>query len=99
MILVTGTVTLQDGNSEAMAAAIRPMVAASRAEPGCHACVYGQDLDDPNTFTYHEAWESQEAAMAHGQSPHMAAFAEVMMPILAGPLAAEMWAAEATSMG
>jgi hypothetical protein len=38
-------------------------------------------------------------AMDHGQSPHMAAFVKVMMPSLAGALAAEMWAAEPTSMG
>ena len=78
MILVLGTVKLAperlDGAREAMAR----MVAASRAEAGCIAYSYAQDLADPETIHVVEKWRDRDALSEHFATPHMAEWRGVM---------------------
>ena len=75
MILVMGTFRLPP---EALATALpmaQRVVAATRAEDGCFAYSYAQDLFDPGLIHVSEKWRDREALMAHFKSPHMQAWA------------------------
>ena len=56
--------------SEALAAMAR-VIAASRAEPGCLAYSYAEDMLEPGLFRVSEAWESREALSAHFSTVHL----------------------------
>ncbi|WP_156256043.1 putative quinol monooxygenase [Sandarakinorhabdus oryzae] len=74
MILVTGTIRLPaDGVTRALPA-MAAMVAASRAEPGCLAYAYAQDLFDPTLIHVVERWRDRAALAAHFATPHLQAW-------------------------
>lgn len=60
----------QEHAAEATVAMAR-VIAASRAEPGCLAYAYAEDVLEPGLFRVSEAWESREALRAHFASGHM----------------------------
>lgn len=74
MIVITGHFRLA---SEAVAQA-RPylahVVTQSRAEQGCVAYDYGEDLIEPGLFRITEAWESREDLSRHLAAPHLKAW-------------------------
>ncbi len=74
MILVQGTARLHPDDIPAMRAAAGPMVAASRAEAGCLAYAYAEDVIEPGLLHVVERWADQAALDAHFATPHMAAF-------------------------
>lgn len=47
------------------------VIAASRAEPGCIAYSYAEDVLDPGLFRVSEAWASAAALTAHFDTAHM----------------------------
>lgn len=76
MIAVIGSFRLPLEQVEAAREAMRRVVAASRAEPGCLAYAYGEDVSEPGLFRVSELWSSREALAAHFASPHMARWME-----------------------
>jgi quinol monooxygenase YgiN len=78
MILVLGTVRLAPDKLEAARPAMRQMVEASRAQPGCIAYGYAQDVLDPETIHVVEKWRDREALKAHFATVHMAEWRGVM---------------------
>ncbi len=72
MIRIAGTIRIRTGAVEAARPAIRAMIEASRAEPGCLAYAYAQDLLEPDRIHVSEAWASRDALAAHFASPHIA---------------------------
>lgn len=86
MILIHGEARLMDGARDAMVAAAAPMIEASLAEDGCHAYRYSFDVADPGLMYFHEEWESDEALMAHFQTPHLAAFVTATGELMDGPV-------------
>ena len=81
MIQINGTIKLAPGtvaSSPETVDAIVEMVKASRAEEGCLDYTFAQDLSDPDTLIIYERWRDQDALTAHFNSPHMAAFQQVM---------------------
>jgi len=78
MILVLGTVRLAPDKLEAARPAMRKMVEASRAEPGCIAYGYAQDVLDPATIHVVEKWRDRAALKAHFATAHMAEWRGVM---------------------
>ncbi|MDP1631068.1 MAG: putative quinol monooxygenase [Caulobacter sp.] len=77
MILVIGTVRLPPENIAKARPAMAAMVAASRAEDGCHDYAYAEDLLVPGLIRVSEAWRDREALAAHFKTPHMAAWRAV----------------------
>ena len=71
MILVIGTFRLPPESREAARAALGRVIASSRAEPGCIAYAYAEDVLEPGLFRVNEAWETREALAAHFETPHM----------------------------
>ena len=47
------------------------MVTATRAEDGCIAYSYAQDLFDPGLIHVSEKWRDRDALTAHFKAPHM----------------------------
>ena len=78
MVIVMGTVKLAADKLESAKPAMRRMVAASRAEPGCIAYAYAQDLLDPATMHVAEQWRNRAALTEHFATPHMAEWRGVM---------------------
>jgi len=71
MLVLTGSVRLPPENLEAARPVMAAMVAASRAEPGCLAYSYAQDILDPGLIRIHEAWTDAAALEAHFRSDHI----------------------------
>ena len=71
-ILITGTIRLPAASLEAARPVMAAMVAAGRAEPGCLAYSYAQDVIDPGLIHVIERWTDDAALAAHFASPHIA---------------------------
>ncbi len=78
MILVLGTVQLAPDKLDGAKGAMERMVTASRAESGCVAYSYAQDVLDPQTIHVVEKWRDRAALDAHFATPHMAQWRTVM---------------------
>ena len=78
MVIVMGTVKLAPDKRQAAKPAMQRMVDASRAEPGCFAYAYAQDLLDPATIHVAEQWRDRAALTEHFATPHMAEWRGVM---------------------
>ena len=78
MIIIMGTVKLAPDRLDAAKPAMQRMVEASRAEPGCNAYAYAQDLLDPATIHVAEQWRDRAALTEHFATLHMAEWRGVM---------------------
>ena len=78
MVIVMGTVKLAPDRVEAARPAMQRMVEASRAEAGCIAYAYAQDVLDPETIHVAEKWRDRAALTEHFATPHMAEWRGVM---------------------
>ena len=78
MIMVLGTVKLAPEKLDGARPAMEKMVAASRAEPGCIAYSYAQDVLDPETIHVVEKWRDRQALTDHFATGHMAEWRGVM---------------------
>jgi len=67
--------TIKDGELEPVLAALRPLVAASRAEPGCLLYQAHRDPDDPNVIFLYEQYDDETAYQAHAESEHFKRYA------------------------
>jgi len=72
MLLIVGTMRLPAENLDAARPAMRRMVEASRAEPGCLLYVYAEDLFDPGLIHVTEKWTDQAALDRHCTTAHLA---------------------------
>lgn len=76
MLIIAGTIEVDPDHRDAMFAAVAPMVAATREEPGCRAYTFSPDVDDPGLVHLYELWDDQAALDGHFASAHMAAWRE-----------------------
>ncbi|MGE8318371.1 MAG: putative quinol monooxygenase [Comamonas sp.] len=74
MLLIVGTVRLPAENLDRARPAMRAMVEASRAEPGCLEYGYAEDVLVPGLVHVKELWRDQAALDAHFASTHIAAW-------------------------
>jgi quinol monooxygenase YgiN len=71
-LIVAGTVRVPPQNLDRLRPHMARMMAASRAEDGCHAYGYAEDVSEPGLIHVFERWESQAALDTHFKTPHMA---------------------------
>ena len=71
-ILVTGTIDFDPSKRDDAVAAVKAVMAATRAEDGNEGYVFSGDLEDEGRFHVTEHWASQEAIDSHMATPHMA---------------------------
>jgi len=62
--------TIEEGELDAVLAALRPLVEASREEPGCLLYQAHRSPDDPNVIFLYEQYADQAAYQAHADSEH-----------------------------
>ena len=74
MLGVMGMFRLPPASLDAGRAAMAQVIAASRAEPGCLAYAYAEDVSEPGLFRVSEAWTSREALAVHFGTAHMKAW-------------------------
>ena len=72
MLLIVGTIRLPADGLAAALPAMRAMVQASRAEPGCIEYAYAQDVLDAGLIHVYELWRSQDDLDRHFASAHIA---------------------------
>ena len=65
-------------------AAAKPVIAASRAEPGCLSYTLLQDPYDKTAFCFFEEWKSQQAIDEHFATPHFKAFGAQLKELITG---------------
>lgn len=93
MLIVTGIIEIPEGAFEQVRPAIRRMVEATLAEPGCMTYGFWQDPDRENRLRVYEEWEGRAALDAHFATAHMAEFRAALAEI--GPIRREIVAIEA----
>jgi len=71
MILVVGTFRLAPEHLARAVPMAQRVVTATRAEDGCIAYSYAQDLFDPGLIHVSEKWRDRAALAAHFRSAHM----------------------------
>lgn len=74
MLLITGTIRLPPGSLAEARPAMRAMIEASRAEPGCLEYSYAEDVLDPGLMHINELWDTRAHLQAHFRSDHIAAW-------------------------
>lgn len=71
MLTIVARLTVNEPAVPAFLAALGPLVAATRAEAGCHLYEFNQSNDDPRVFVVYEKWADQAALDLHMQTPHL----------------------------
>ena len=71
MIAVLGSFRFPEDKLDTARPLMREVIDASRAEPGCRAYSYAEDVTEPGLFRVTELWDSREALAAHFETPHM----------------------------
>ena len=74
VLLIAGTIRIAPDRLDAARSAMRAMVEASRAEDGCLAYAYAEDMLDPGLIRVHELWRDRAALDAHFAAPHIGAW-------------------------
>jgi quinol monooxygenase YgiN len=74
MLIVLAEARFDLKDAEQVHAVARPMIEASRAEPGCGGYDYAFDLLEPDLMRVRELWKDEQALKDHFATPHMAAF-------------------------
>lgn len=74
MIVIQGFLKTSPEDVDKLKAAARPLVAASRAEPGNIAYAFAEDVTEPGLVHFIERWADDAALAAHNSTPHLAAF-------------------------
>jgi quinol monooxygenase YgiN len=76
MIAVLGSFRFPPEAVEQARPLMRAVIAATRAEAGCRAYSYAEDVAEPGLFRVTELWDSREALTAHFDTAHMCEWAE-----------------------
>ena len=74
MLVVLAEARFDPKDTEQVRAVARPMIEASRVEPGCGGYDYAFDLLEPDLMRVRELWKDEQALKDHFATPHMAAF-------------------------
>lgn len=73
-VILAGTVRFDPSKLSAARERMKEMMRLSRAEDGCIAYVYSEDLEEPGLIHVFEIWRDEEALHAHHAAPHFLAW-------------------------
>lgn len=91
-ITVVAVITAKPGKREELLTLARANLAAVRAETGCIEYGLTVDVDNfgpnqaaygPDTFAFIEKWKDEDALRMHFTTPHMLAYRDNSMPLIA----------------
>lgn len=88
-LTIIGRLRAKPGRGGELKAALRPVVAASRQEPGCINYDLHVDAGDPDLLVLYENWTDQNALDEHFKKPHSVRLAARLPDLLATPLVME----------
>ena len=71
-LIIAGTVRVPPENLDGLRPHMVTMMTASRAEDGCRAYGYAEDVGEPGLIHIFEIWRDQASLDAHFKSAHMA---------------------------
>lgn len=71
MIIIAGFIRMPPESIDRARAAAAAMITATRAEQGCKAYRFSEDLVDRGVMHIFEVWEDQASLTAHAKSEHM----------------------------
>jgi quinol monooxygenase YgiN len=71
MIYVIATMNIKPGTRDAVLAAAKPCIEATRKEVGCIFYDLNTSASDPNLLTFVERWESRDHLAAHAKTEHI----------------------------
>jgi quinol monooxygenase YgiN len=71
MILLAGSIRVPLENVEKVTPHVQAFVKAVRTEPGCVAFSFAWDVIEPGMLRINEAFENEEALVAHRTYPHV----------------------------
>lgn len=74
MIVIYGTMSFAAENEAEFLAAVRTLVALTRAEEGCVRYTFAKDLDEPGHLHIFEEWTDEAALKQHMAADHFRAF-------------------------
>jgi quinol monooxygenase YgiN len=83
MIIVAGSVLVQEGKRERATELAVATSKATKAEAGCVDYTFYSDLANPNRFFIFEVWETQAALDDHFKTDHMRVFNQHLPEVLA----------------
>jgi len=73
-LTVVATLKAKPGCERELLAMLEGLLDPTRAEQGCINYDLHRSDDEPNTFLFHETWESRSHWEAHMNTPHLVAF-------------------------
>ena len=76
----------REGEENAVAAAIREVIAPSRGEAGCQALEAYRSTRDPRLFWIHSRWTDEAAFEFHAEEAHTRRFLNTVAPLIDHPL-------------
>jgi quinol monooxygenase YgiN len=76
----------RDSQQDAVAAALRDVVAPTRLEPGCRSIEAFGSTRDRSLFYIHSRWADEAAFDAHAELPHTVRFLTIVQPLIDHPL-------------
>lgn len=76
----------REGSAAAVEAAIREVVAPTRAEAGCLSIEAYRSAREPQLFHIYSRWTDEGAFDAHAASPHTVRFLAKVQPLIDHPL-------------
>lgn len=85
MIIVLAEATARPENRDELAQALAKASVISREDPGCLAYSFQSNLEDQNSFTSIERWESREDLDAHLATAHVAELIGALTGKVTGP--------------
>ena len=71
MLFLVATLMAKPGERDAVIAAARPCIDATRQEPGCLRYDLFASVTDPDLLTFVEEWDSEASLDRHGTMPHV----------------------------
>ena len=74
MLIIAGTIRFPAENIAAARDELGKVAAASRAEEGCEAYAFAEDVIEPGLFHVSERWAGGAALDAHKNAPHFVAY-------------------------
>lgn len=77
MLYVIATFTVKDGSVDTIIEKSKAVIEATRKEDGCISYDLNRVVEDANTFTFVERWESRAHLDAHFKTDHLQAWRDV----------------------
>ncbi len=76
-LIVAGTFRIPPKNLDALRPHMQTVMQKTRAEAGCAAYAYAEDVVEPGLIHVFEAWRDRAALDAHFETPHMVAWRDI----------------------